>query len=229
MPERAAPTRPKTPPKGKAAPAPTLAVEDLVWSGGLKHIAGIDEAGRGAWAGPVVAAAVILRRRGNEPLFDCVRDSKQLTAKERTSTATLIRRKALAWGVGIVPPQVVDHAGLSFAGQLAFWRAVRSLKLPPQYLLVDGFPLWSQATPQMAILQGDQRSLSIAAASILAKTTRDKLMSTLDSGTTYGFNRNKGYGSAFHADALRTHGPSEYHRRSFKPVADICAEMSMPA
>src|SRR5438094_2163627 len=121
----AANASPKVPIR-KAAPPPTFEVEGLVWSTGLQHIAGIDEAGRGAWAGPVVAAAVILDPKKSKPLFDCVRDSKQLTARERVAAAQLIRKRAIAWGVGIVPPLVVDRAGLSFAGQLAFWRAVRS-------------------------------------------------------------------------------------------------------
>lgn len=208
--------------------APTIGIERLLWNAGVGCIAGIDEAGRGAWAGPVVAAAVILQPERTESLQDCVRDSKQLTARERSAAAVVIRREAVTFGVGVVPPIVVDEAGLSFAGQLAFWRAVRSLGCSPDYLLVDGFPLWSEAHRQAAVLQGDQRCLSIAAASVIAKVTRDQLMCGLESEEArYGFARHKGYGSPAHREALRTHGPSPHHRRSYQPVAEICAELGL--
>ena len=208
---------------------PTLGIERLLWDANVGYVAGIDEAGRGAWAGPVVAAAVILHPQRTDRLFDCVRDSKQLTAKERTTAAAVIRDDAVAFGVSIVPPRVVDEAGLSFAGQLAFWRAVRALHLEPDYLLVDGFPLWSETHRQTAVLQGDQRSLSIAAASVIAKVARDELMCCLEADEPiYGFARHKGYGSPVHREALRAHGPSAHHRRSYVPVAEICAELGLP-
>jgi ribonuclease HII len=199
-------------------------------------VAGIDEAGRGAWAGPVVAAAVILPAEPQtlEPLacpsqeagatgFVGVRDSKQLTPRQRTAAAEVIRGVASAVGVGIVPPEIVDEMGLSFAGQLAFWRAVRGLSLDPNYLLVDGFPLWSPRVAQGAVLQGDGRCLSIAAASIIAKTTRDAIMVGLDVDLPgYGFAHNVGYGTAEHANALRGLGPTSHHRRTWAPVAAIC-------
>ena len=203
-----------------AEKAPSLGIEEILWNGGVCRIAGIDEAGRGAWAGPVVAAAVILDRQRVADLAPCVFDSKLLTAKARTEAAVVIRREAVAVGVGVIPVDVIDRAGLAFAGQLAFWRAVKDLASSPEFLLVDGFPLWSEEIPQAAILQGDRRSLSIAAASIIAKVTRDSFMTA--SGRefpAYGFGRHKGYGSAAHASALTEHGPSPLHRRSFKPVA----------
>jgi ribonuclease HII len=227
-----------TAPRAKPGPAPkhpvraetpTVGIERLLWDADLSLVAGIDEAGRGAWAGPVVAAAVVLRPEGHQDLFDCVRDSKQLTARERTAASVVIRSEALAWGVSVIPASVVDETGLSFAGQLAFWRAVKALPLRPEYLLVDGFPLWSGTYCQTAVFQGDQRSLSIAAASVLAKVTRDQLMSGLeDAPGTYGFAINKGYGSRTHREALRTFGPSEHHRRSYAPVAEVCAELGLP-
>ena len=116
--------------------------------------------------------------------------------------------------------------GLSFAGQLAFWRAVRGLRIDPGYLLVDGFPLWSPRFPQSAVLQGDARSLSIAAASIIAKVTRDGMMAALDQELPgYGFAHNVGYGTAEHGNALRALGPTAYHRRTWAPVAAICGSM----
>ena len=152
-----------------------------------------------------------------------VRDSKKLSPRQRTVAAGIIRGAARAIGVGIVPPEIVDLMGLSFAGQLAFWRAVRGLPLDPGYLLVDGFPLWSPRIAQSAVLQGDGRCLSIAAASIIAKVTRDAIMTELD-GTLpgYGFAHNVGYGTAEHANALRGLGPTPHHRRTWAPVAAIC-------
>ena len=199
-------------------------------------MAGIDEAGRGAWAGPVVAAAVVLPPRqdvleslavpspeAGEGGFVGVRDSKKLTPRQRMLAADVIRGVACGVGVGIVPPNIVDDMGLSFAGQLAFWRAVRGLPLDPSYLLVDGFPLWSPRLPQTAVLQGDARCLSIAAASIIAKVTRDGIMGQLDGQLPgYGFAHNVGYGTVEHATALRGLGPTTHHRRTWAPVAAIC-------
>jgi len=214
-----------------------------LWGRGIHSVAGIDEAGRGAWAGPVVAAAVILPPEPDalQPLaspskevrdggFVGVRDSKKLTPRQRTVAAEVIRGVARGIGVGIVPPAIVDELGLSFAGQLAFWRAVRGLPLDPGYLLVDGFPLWSPRLPQSAVLQGDGRCLSIAAASIIAKVTRDAIMAGLDVELPgYGFARNVGYGTAEHAQALRGLGPTPHHRRTWQPVAAICGSTVVQA
>lgn len=202
--------------------APTIRIEQVLWSAGSTRVAGVDEAGRGAWAGPVVAAAVVLDPARLAALFLCVRDSKQLKAHERVAAARLIRRDAVAIGVGKVPAAVIDSAGLAFAGQLAFWRALRGLGLCADYVLVDGFPLWSEAYRNAAVLQGDCHSLSIAAASIIAKVTRDAMMQSLEeSSPGYGFGRHKGYGSSGHAEALHQRGPCSHHRRSFRPVAAL--------
>jgi len=216
-------------------PIPDLRIESLLWGRGVRLIAGIDEAGRGAWAGPVVAGAVILPAdpKALEPLlaappgtgteFAGVRDSKRLSARQRRAALMRIRAVALAIGTGIVPPSVVDELGLSFAGQLAFWRAVQSLGVRPDYLLVDGFPLWSPAVRQTSVLQGDGRCLSIAAASIVAKVTRDGIMADLNREIPgYGFGHNVGYGTSEHAAALRELGPSAHHRVTWQPVAAVC-------
>jgi len=204
---------------------PTTRIEGMLWSAGAVRVAGVDEAGRGAWAGPVVAAAVVLDPHALEELLPCVRDSKQLSANQRTAAARVIRARAMAVGVGTVASRVIDEAGLAFAGQLAFWRALRSLRGTPDYVLVDGFPLWSDEYRQAAVLQGDQHCLSIAAASIIAKVTRDDLMRSLDRLVPgYGFAAHKGYGSVGHREALLWRGPSTHHRRSFRPVAALDGE-----
>lgn len=229
-------------PRASRLTTPDVRIEGLLWSHGVDLIAGVDEAGRGAWAGPVVAAAVVLpkpltsnavarqswRRRQDgraewqRLLAAGIRDSKQLTPRQRAAAAQVIRSVAQAVGVGVVSPTLVDHMGLSFAGQLALWRAVRALPIQPQYVLVDGFPLWSPGYHHMAVLQGDSRSLSIAAASVIAKVTRDAIMAELDVLIPgYGFVHNCGYGTRAHASALQRLGPCPHHRRSYRPVAAV--------
>ena len=218
---------------------PSLAIERLFWARGVALVAGIDEAGRGAWAGPVVAAAVVFPSRadladllagalardgavGRAPRSASVRDSKVLSAKQREMADRAIRQVASGIGVGIAPAQVVDELGLSFAGQLAFWRAVRALPEPPSHLLVDGFPLWSMTYPQLAIIDGDARCLSVAAASIVAKVARDGMMAALDLETPgYGFAQNVGYGTAAHRRALYALGLSPEHRRTYRPLMSL--------
>ncbi|MPZ15713.1 MAG: ribonuclease HII [Chloroflexi bacterium] len=221
-----APDGPRSP-RGARRPSlgawPSLRIESLLWGAGVRHIAGVDEAGRGALAGPVVAAAVVL-----PGAMSGVRDSKQLTPTQRSRAAEQIRRVAYGVGVGIVPASTVDNFGIAFAGQLAFRRAVWALTEPPDYLLVDGFPLWSSAHPQLAVLQGDARSLSIAAASIIAKVTRDQIMAELDEHfPAYGFAHNRGYGTPSHCEALLRLGPCPYHRRSYEPVAAVCSPVEV--
>jgi ribonuclease HII len=203
-------------------------------------VAGVDEAGRGAWAGPVVAAAVILPSDVADELdlvarfddqvpvhFAGIRDSKQLSPLQRAAADCLIRHVAVGVGLGVVPAEVVDTMGIAAAGQLAFWRAVCGLPTPPDFLLVDGFPLWSHAFPQTAVLQGDARCLSIAAASIVAKVHRDGLMRTLAKAyPEFGFAQNVGYGTRAHLAALQSYGPSPWHRRSYAPVALVCSTSS---
>ena len=202
---------------------PDLSHEFLLWQKGISLIAGLDEAGRGAWAGPVSAAAVIL-----SPAPDLVerlkgvRDSKQMTARQRTFWAGRIREVALAWGMGFASCQETDAAGILPATRLAMQRALDQLELAPEYLLLDAVRLPAVDLPQTALIKGDCKVLSIAAASVLAKTERDRLMLSLDNDFPgYGFARHKGYGTAVHRAALESLGPCAQHRMSFKPLAGL--------
>ncbi|HUD91253.1 ribonuclease HII [Sphingobium sp.] len=182
-------------------------------------VAGVDEAGRGPLAGPVVAAAVILRA---EDCPDGLNDSKQLSATKRAALETEIKARALCWGVGIASVAEIDEINILWATMLAMTRAVEALSHDCAHILVDGnrCPKWRWAST--AIVEGDAKCLSIAAASILAKETRDRMMiaAALDH-PHYGWETNKGYGSAKHLAALREYGPTPLHRRSFAPVAQL--------
>lgn len=188
----------------------------------LVHIAGLDEAGRGALAGPVVAAAVIfpLNDPQLEKLLHQVNDSKQLTAKTRERLFGLIIEHALAYGIGSVSAARIDQMGILPATKEAMKTAVSHLSPAPHFLLIDGnFTLRSINLPQQAIVKGDSKSLSIAAASILAKVIRDRYMVEQDSQyPVYGFGRHKGYGTAYHLDAIAQHGPCPLHRHTFDPL-----------
>lgn len=181
----------------------------------------MDEAGRGAWAGPVVAAAVILPPDLPDlaALLAPVRDSKQLTPRCREDCFSLIVRHAVSYGIGSVPAEEIDRLGILRATRLAMRQAIESLQPRPEYLLVDAVPLPELGLPYSAIIKGDRDCLSIAAASILAKVTRDHWMMALEERLPgYGLGRHKGYGTRAHLEALRRLGPSEQHRRSFAPV-----------
>jgi ribonuclease HII len=183
-------------------------------------LAGVDEAGRGPLAGPVVAACVALppdaRLRG-------VRDSKELTAPEREEALERIRAVALATGIGSASVAEVDAFNIRMATFLAMRRAVEALGIQPRGLLIDGNDaVYVPGIPCEAVIDGDARSLSVAAASILAKVTRDRMMSECaPSFPLYRFEENKGYGTPEHLEALREHGPCEIHRRSFRPVREL--------
>ncbi|GAB4447510.1 MAG: ribonuclease HII [Chloroflexi bacterium OHK40] len=204
--------------------APTIDHELELLACGVARVAGVDEAGRGCWAGPVVAAAVVL---GPE-LLACpallagVNDSKQLTAIERD--ACYERVLALAEGVGIasVPAFLIDAYGIVPATRLAMVTALLQLPCMPGGLLIDALPLPELPLPQLALVKGDARSLSIAAASVVAKVTRDRLMRTADLAyPLYRFGAHKGYGTAEHQRALLLHGPCPLHRRSFAPLLSL--------
>ncbi|CCG98864.1 Ribonuclease H [Fibrella aestuarina BUZ 2] len=179
--------------------------------------AGLDEVGRGCLAGPVVAAAVILPPDYQHPILT---DSKQLSRPQRNRLQADIRRDAIAWAIAEVSPADIDRINILQASFLAMHRATDALSVRPEHLLVDGnrfrpYPM----VPHTCIVKGDSLYLSIAAASVLAKTYRDELMETL--GRTYpayGWAQNVGYPTAHHRDALRLHGPTEYHRMSFRLV-----------
>jgi len=199
-------------------PFPTLTFEKQIAENGCTLIAGLDEAGRGALAGPLCAAAVILpldRESLAESLLD-VRDSKQMSAVQRELGAAVIRKIALDWTVAWVEAAEIDTLGMGEAGRLVFQRAIEGLDINPGHLLLDYFKLPTVKLPQTSLVKGDQRSLSIACASVLAKTARDALMSSL-AGTDdcYGFSQNKGYGTKEHIKAIELNGLSSHHRRSF--------------
>lgn len=182
-------------------------------------VAGVDEAGRGPLAGPVVAAAVILRAEDCPQGLD---DSKKLSAPRRAALEVEIKARALCWGVGIASVEEIDTINILWATMLAMTRAVEALTQDCAHVLVDGnrCPQWRWAST--AIVEGDAKCLSIAAASIIAKETRDRMMiAAAAEHPHYGWESNKGYGSAKHLAALRTHGPTSLHRRSFAPVAQL--------
>ncbi len=186
------------------------------------HIAGLDEAGRGALAGPVVAAAVILPLDDADSLYalDEVDDSKRLTPKRREVLFSRITHHATAFAVGVIPAQTIDLIGIIPATKEAMRAAVAQLSPPPDYLLIDGrIRLAALNIPQQSIIRGDSQSLSIAAASIIAKVTRDRLMAELDSQyPQYGFAQHKGYGTEMHRQAIAEFGPCPQHRYSFSPI-----------
>jgi len=207
---------PSSPPD-EAEGRPGWGLERLLWSRGYGVVAGVDEAGRGALAGPVVAAAVVLPFRATYP-FD---DSKRLKAAQREAFAVEIKGLALAWGVGAASSEEVDVHNVLGATHLAAARALAALEggFFQVDALVTDFLKLTFPGPVLAVPRGDSRSYQVAAASILAKTTRDRLMCDLGARyPAYGFAAHKGYGSPSHLRALALHGPSAVHRRSFAPV-----------
>ena len=191
-----------------------LTHERRLWDSGRSLIAGVDEVGRGPLAGPVVAAAVILPHD-----FDVlgIDDSKKLSPKKREELAEVIKEKALAWSIGWVGPERIDEINILEATKEAMTQAVQGLSLPPDHVLIDGnFTVRALALPQTAIVKGDANSTSIAAASILAKVTRDRYMEEMDAVYPgYAFASNKGYGTKAHYDGLKAQGPTPIHRKSF--------------
>jgi ribonuclease HII len=187
---------------------------------GTNYVAGLDEAGRGAWAGPVSAAAVILPPDAHvSEVLHGVRDSKLMTPRQRARWAEVIKQTALGWGVAFATHQEIDELGIVPATRLAMTRALELVGLHPGHLLLDAIRLPGVDIPQQALIKGDQRCFSIAAASVLAKTGRDALMAALDEPYPgYGFGRHKGYGTRFHHEMLHLLGPSPVHRMSFKPL-----------
>jgi ribonuclease HII len=216
----------------------TLSYEKELWQKGIKYVAGMDEAGRGPWAGPVVAAAVILPEnfysiscgtgftiaagRGRVD-FSGIRDSKRLSPKKRKELSIIIKENAVAYSTGIVQSEEIDNLNILQATFKAMKKALEQLPARPQFLLVDGnCRIPGIDMPQLTIIKGDSLSLSIAAASILAKVTRDEIMQKLNRKFPYyGFSRHKGYGTREHEKKLKKFGPSELHRFSFRPVKNF--------
>jgi ribonuclease HII len=214
--------------KGRAlSQLPNLDEEDKLKSQGYELIAGIDEVGRGALAGPVVAGAVILPHPANLAWFELVRDSKELNSVKRESLFDLINKEAIAVGIGIVPPKVIDSVNILKATRMAMMQAVEKLPIQPSFLLIDRLGLSQCPIPQRGITRGDKVCLSIACASIIAKVTRDRMMEEFDQTYPgYGFAQHKGYGTGSHLSCLQKLGPSPIHRLYFAPVRNIIASQS---
>lgn len=208
---------------------PGIHWERAFWSANMPVVAGVDEVGRGAMAGPLLAAAVILpacngaKLRTMRAALADVRDSKLLAPARRNHLARIIREQAVSVGIGIVPVDELDAVGVGPANRMAMERAVLALDAEVDALIIDACVL-DLSCPQTGPIDGDALSLSVAAASILAKVTRDQMMIDLASiDARYGFELHKGYCSGLHRERLSLHGPSEHHRRCFAPVSAALA------
>jgi len=196
---------------------PDLRYERKLWRTGIEAVAGVDEAGVGPMAGPVVAAAVVF---APEAFIKGVHDSKQLVAEKREELHDAIRERAVAFAVGIAEVEEIDRLNIYWATMRAIERALTALTQTPGHVLVDGRKIPGLKIPQTHIVGGDRKSFCIAAASILAKVTRDRIMAAYDEQYPgYGFAQHKGYCTADHIQTLEHLGPSPIHRRSFSPVA----------
>ncbi len=196
-------------------PTPMSEYEQAAQEKGYVRIAGVDEAGRGPLAGPIVAAAVILSEA-----IPGIDDSKKLTEKKRDAFYDIIRAGGHWVGVGIISAEEIDLIGIQPANYQSMNDAALNIEPKPDFLLVDGFTIADCIIPQQRIIKGDQLSQSIAAASVIAKVTRDRLMLDLDARyPEYGFARHKGYGTKVHMEAIAQHGPCAAHRKSFAPIA----------
>jgi ribonuclease HII len=216
------------PPRNTPDRGPDLSLERQLCTHGVACIAGLDEAGRGAWAGPLMAAAVVLPLQQPEiaRLLHGVRDSKLMTPGQRQHWAQEIERLAVATSVAQACVEEVEALGPLRATRLAMTRALAGLHPAPDHLLIDYLQLPEVSLPQTALPHGDAKVLSIAAASVLAKVARDRFMASLDSlYPAYLFSRHKGYGTALHRRALEELGPSPVHRRTYAPVARAAAQM----
>jgi ribonuclease HII len=205
---------------------PNLAFEISLWEKGYQLIAGIDEAGRGAWAGPVSAAAVIFPPSPDiANTLAGVNDSKKLTPSQRNYFSEIIKGQCVTYGVGMASAAEIDQIGILPATKLAVRRALEHCLPQPDYLLLDFLTLPDVTLPQLPLVKGDARSLSIASASILAKTSRDQYMQELDAlYPGFGFATHKGYGTSHHQRQLHALGPSPIHRMTFKPLQPVMFE-----
>ena len=196
-------------------------IEQLLANAGISPIAGVDEAGRGACAGPLVIASVVL----NDPFaaeLAVVRDSKEITENKRDAVFDLIHQVAASVSVVIVPASEVDSRGVHAANLDGMRRAVQGLSVEPAYVLTDGYAIEGLGVPNLAVWKGDQVVVSISAASVIAKVTRDRIMRDMDlEFPLYGFAGHKGYITAAHTKALNEHGPCVQHRQSFANVAAL--------
>ncbi len=196
---------------------PDLRYERKLWRSGVEAVAGVDEAGVGPMAGPVVAAAVMFPA---EVFISGVNDSKKLSEDQRERLFTPVTEQALSFGVGVADPEEIDRLNIYWATMLAIRRAVGAMEQQPEHVLVDGRNVPELALPQTRIVGGDRKSFCIAAASIIAKVTRDRMMAEFDEVfPEYGFASHKGYCTSEHLKRLEKFGPCSIHRKSFAPVA----------
>lgn len=190
-----------------------LKIEDSLYSEGYEYICGIDEAGRGPLCGPVVAAAVILPK---DKYIEGVNDSKKLSPKKREKLYDDIKKEAMSIGIGIVDVDIIEEINILNATKLAMIKAVKDLKIIPDYLLIDGNQLIDIDIEKQTVVSGDAKSESIAAASIIAKVTRDRMLINFDKlYPEYGFAKHKGYGTKMHIEAIKEYGLTPIHRKSF--------------
>lgn len=198
---------------------PTFKKEKELWRRGYDLIAGIDEVGRGAWAGPIVAAGVIFEKR---LAITGLNDSKKLLAPKREALAKTIKTKALAWTIQGIGPKTIDEIGIGKANALVIDKVIRALNPRPQYLLIDKASVikYKIGIPWETIIKGDAKIFSIAAASILAKVYRDDLMrKAAKKYPVYGFEKHKGYGTKLHQQMLKVHNVCPLHRKSYRPIS----------
>jgi ribonuclease HII len=201
-----------------ASIVPTFEFEAAFHEEGLRSVVGLDEAGRGALAGPLVAGCVLLNPDAIPSLADIVRDSKTLSPLRRVRAFQLVVEASRAVAIGIVGVEEIDELGIGPSNRLALERAVERLPVDPDAILCDAF-LIEHAAPQVGLIDGDAQCISISAASIVAKVTRDRIMIEHDARyRRYGFAKHAGYGTPAHLEALRVHGPCAEHRHSFAPV-----------
>ena len=192
--------------------------ENELYDQGVKYIAGVDEAGRGPLAGPVVAAAVILKKGA---IFKYVNDSKKLSEKQRLLALEEIKANAIAIGIGISSVEEIDQINIYRASREAMISAINQLKVRPEFLLIDAMPMEIDI-PLQSIIKGDAKSVSIAAASIIAKTTRDAYMVEMDKiFPQYNFKKHKGYGTKEHIEAINLYGITPIHRKTYEPIKSI--------
>lgn len=206
---------------------PNLKEEEKLYAQNYQYVAGVDEVGRGAWAGSVVAAAIIMKnekgkmKNGRRRIYK-IRDSKSILAKKRETLFQKIKEQCLDYSIGIVEAEIIDKIGIGVASKLAMKRAISNLKIKPDFILIDAFKLPEIKIPTKAIKKGDRYCLSIASASIVAKVVRDKMMiQAHQKFPRYGFDKHKGYGTRLHQERLKKYGHCSLHRKSFSPIKNL--------
>ena len=201
----------------KALEIDNLEYEKKLYSEGYKLIAGIDEVGRGPLVGPVVTACVLLPMNFK---LECLTDSKKLTEKKREAFFDIIMEQALSVGIGIMDESIIDKVNIYEATKLAMYDAIKKSKIKPDFLLIDAMKLEDTDIPSLSIIKGDLKSISISAASVIAKVTRDRMMDELhEKYPMYNFKKNKGYPTKEHVEAIEKYGIINEHRKTFNPVS----------